>query len=127
MRKDDLIKAIGKRLAYARRKARSTHPVQAAAARNTSGAEEAVEVSKYDVGGPSASKGDDKLGRSELGGRGYRLRGGRILRGDSPVGLLLISGPVVWCRVHPGLCEPGRSPRRTERTRRADRDKRGRA
>ena len=59
MRKDELVKALGRQ---ARRRpggtprSRSVHPVQAAAARNTSGTatpEEDVESSKYDVGVPT--------------------------------------------------------------------------
>src|SRR5579884_2844657 len=52
MRKDQLVDALRARLGKRRRKD-AAPPVQAAAARNTSGAEEAVEVSKYDVGGPT--------------------------------------------------------------------------
>jgi hypothetical protein len=62
MRKDDLIKVLARKLrsapktAVKPRSTRSAHPVQAAAARNTSGtitAEEDVERSKYDVGVPT--------------------------------------------------------------------------
>src|SRR5260370_5909840 len=54
-RKDELGRALADRFARARKRNRKagTTPVQAAAARNTSGAEELVEVSKYDVGGPT--------------------------------------------------------------------------
>src|SRR2546423_2113908 len=41
--------------------------------------------------------------------------------------LLFIADPSFRRGVHPGLCEPGRPPRRTERARRPDRDERSRA
>jgi uncharacterized protein len=60
MRKVDLVKALEKRLAESKsdpkpRTARVAHPVQAAAARNTSGpsTEEHIERSKFDVGVPT--------------------------------------------------------------------------
>ncbi len=60
MRKDDLVKVLARKLGDAAkgaarpRSARSDHPVQAAAARNTSTTpEEDVEASKYDVGVPT--------------------------------------------------------------------------
>jgi hypothetical protein len=62
MKKDELIKALARRLAAAKRnekarKARAAHPVQAAAARNTGGVavtpEEDAERSKFDVGVPT--------------------------------------------------------------------------
>jgi uncharacterized protein len=60
MRKEDLVKVLARKLRSRNgtrpRPARSAHPVQAAAARNTSGAaspEEDVERSKYDVGVPT--------------------------------------------------------------------------
>ena len=61
MRKDDLIKVLARKLRAGVKAARppsgrSDHPVQAAAARNTSGGispEEDVERSKYDVGVPT--------------------------------------------------------------------------
>jgi uncharacterized protein len=55
MRKDELVRELAARFARAKRRSRKADrtPVQAAAARNTSAAEEIVEVSKYDVGGPT--------------------------------------------------------------------------
>ena len=62
MRKDELVKVLEKRLSASSkhdarpRTSRNAHPVQAAAARNTSGSanpEEHVERSKYDVGVPT--------------------------------------------------------------------------
>jgi hypothetical protein len=55
MRKDELVQALIDLRARSKKRSRKTQtpPLQTAAARNTSGAEELVEVSKYDVGGPT--------------------------------------------------------------------------
>src|SRR6476661_7624301 len=56
-----------------------------------------------------------------------RLRRRQLAHYASALDLLFIADFAFRRGVHPGLCEPGWSPRRAKRARHPDRDERGRA